>query len=86
MLTIIWPNRASADDILHALDDPEPNPEQAAPEAPMSVRRLAWEHIQRVLAEHDGNISATARAQYAPQVSPADVGENRLALDFRAMT
>lgn len=53
---------ASADDILHALDDPEPNPEQAAPEAPMSVRRLAWEHIQRVLAEHDGNISATARA------------------------
>ena len=22
----------------------------------------AWKHIQRVLAEHDGNISATARA------------------------
>ncbi|WP_226703980.1 response regulator [Microbulbifer elongatus] len=30
--------------------------------APLSVNRLAWEHIQRVLAEHDGNISATARA------------------------
>jgi two-component system, response regulator RegA len=29
---------------------------------PMSPRRLEWEHIQRVLAEHDGNISATARA------------------------
>jgi len=28
----------------------------------MSPRRLEWEHIQRVLAEHDGNISATARA------------------------
>jgi two-component system response regulator RegA len=28
---------------------------------PMSPRRLEWEHIQRVLAEHDGNISATAR-------------------------
>ncbi len=28
---------------------------------PMSTRRLEWEHIQRVLAEHDGNISATAR-------------------------
>lgn len=27
----------------------------------MSPRRLEWEHIQRVLAEHDGNISATAR-------------------------
>jgi two-component system response regulator RegA len=30
--------------------------------APLSVARLEWEHIQRVLAEHDGNISATARA------------------------
>lgn len=29
---------------------------------PMSVDRLEWEHIQKVLAEHDGNISATARA------------------------
>jgi two-component system response regulator RegA len=33
----------------------------AAPLEPMSPRRLEWEHIQRVLAEHDGNISATAR-------------------------
>jgi len=29
---------------------------------PMSVDRLQWEHIQRVLTEHEGNISATARA------------------------
>ncbi|HVY64651.1 MAG TPA: response regulator [Gammaproteobacteria bacterium] len=35
--------------------------EQAAPATPMSPRRLEWEHIQRVLAEHGGNISATAR-------------------------
>jgi two-component system response regulator RegA len=28
----------------------------------MSPRRLEWEHIQRILAENDGNISATARA------------------------
>ncbi len=27
-----------------------------------SVERLEWEHIQRVLQEHQGNISATARA------------------------
>ena len=27
----------------------------------MSVRRLEWEHIQRVLMENDGNVSATAR-------------------------
>lgn len=29
---------------------------------PLSVNRLEWEHIQKVLAENDGNISATARA------------------------
>lgn len=29
---------------------------------PLSVDRLEWEHIQRVLAEHQGNISSTARA------------------------
>jgi two-component system response regulator RegA len=33
----------------------------AGPAEPMSPRRLEWEHIQRVLSEHDGNISATAR-------------------------
>lgn len=31
-------------------------------ESPMSLRRLEWEHIQRILAEHQGNISAAARA------------------------
>lgn len=31
-------------------------------EEPMSLRRLEWEHIQRVLLEHEGNISAAARA------------------------
>jgi len=29
---------------------------------PMTVERVEWEHIQRVLHDHDGNISATARA------------------------
>lgn len=29
---------------------------------PLSVDQLEWEHTQRVLAEHGGNISATARA------------------------
>jgi two-component system response regulator RegA len=28
----------------------------------MSLKRLEWEHIQRVLEEHDGNISAAARS------------------------
>ena len=31
-------------------------------EQPLSVERLEWEHIQRVLAENAGNISATARS------------------------
>jgi len=39
-------------------DDNEP---PDAPEAPLALRRLEWEHIQRVLTECDGNISETAR-------------------------
>jgi two-component system, response regulator RegA len=31
-------------------------------ETSLSVHRLEWEHIHRVLTEHRGNISATARA------------------------
>ena len=38
----------------------DPNAEVAA--QPLSVNRLEWEHIQRVLAENGGNISATARS------------------------
>jgi two-component system response regulator RegA len=34
----------------------------AASDGRLSVDRLAWEHIQRVLGEFRGNISATARA------------------------
>jgi two-component system response regulator RegA len=30
-------------------------------EKPLSVKRLAWEHINRVLTGSNGNISATAR-------------------------
>ncbi len=43
-------------------DDDGPDLELAAPDEPLSVERLEWEHIQRVLNENDGNISATARA------------------------
>ena len=31
-------------------------------EAPLSVERLEWEHIQKVLQQQGGNISATAKA------------------------
>lgn len=48
--------------IIAAFDATEPDIEQGAPDEPLSVDRLEWEHIQRVLGENDGNISATARA------------------------
>ena len=43
-------------------DEGEPDFSAPAPDEPLSVDRLEWEHIQRVLTENDGNISATARA------------------------
>ncbi|NWG39515.1 MAG: response regulator transcription factor [Hydrogenophilaceae bacterium] len=56
------PKPASVDEILAALSNEAANPDMAITPQPLSVERLEWEHIQRVLAEHDGNISATARA------------------------
>lgn len=53
---------ADVDSILLALDERKPATALRASDQPMSVDRLEWEHIQRVLAEHQGNISATARA------------------------
>lgn len=54
---------ADADEILAALLETvnEPASEHPSLQEPMSVRRLEWEHIQKVLKENDGNISATAR-------------------------
>lgn len=44
-------------------DDDDLSSADALPtDTTLSVDRLEWEHIQRVLAEHEGNISATARA------------------------
>ncbi len=37
-------------------------PDDESATTPMSLKRLEWEHLQRVLVEHDGNISATARS------------------------
>ena len=54
-----------ADAVVRALTDDDggaPDDEPLdAPEAPLALRRLEWEHIQRVLTECDGNISETAR-------------------------
>ncbi|HMM46782.1 MAG TPA: response regulator transcription factor [Thiobacillaceae bacterium] len=53
---------ADADEILAALLRDRPDAEIDVNPEPLTVARLEWEHIQKVLNEHDGNISATARA------------------------
>ena len=61
---------ASVEDILKALrfnsQPAELTPESPETESqdftPMSVKRLEWEHIQKVLIENDGNITLTAAA------------------------
>ena len=51
-----------ADQVLEAFERIEGRADVALAADPLSVDRLEWEHIQRVLAENGGNISATARA------------------------
>lgn len=53
---------ADADDVMTALHRSEGNADTPVSPTPLSVDRLEWEHIQKVLAEQGGNISATARA------------------------
>ncbi|WP_319381146.1 response regulator transcription factor [Thiomicrorhabdus sp.] len=59
---------AKIGDILKALEFEQSPIEEALPDEegddfqPMSVKRLEWEHIQKTLIEHEGNISATAQA------------------------
>lgn len=51
---------ANADEIVAAFGH-HPSADTAVSAQPSSVDRLEWEHIQRVLQEQNGNISATAR-------------------------
>lgn len=53
---------ASIDEILHTLEQSQGNAQLDVQAKPLSVGRLEWEHIQKILHEHEGNISATARA------------------------
>ena len=53
---------ATADDIVAALHREEGDASVPPAEQPLSVKRLEWEHLQKVLTEHHGNISAAARA------------------------
>ncbi len=52
---------ANADEILQALNSGQGNALIPMANSPLSVDRMEWEYIQRVLTENRGNISATAR-------------------------
>ena len=52
---------ANADEIVNAFGH-SANASLPLNAQPSSVSRLEWEHIQRILQENQGNISATARA------------------------
>ena len=52
---------ATVKELLRAFED-KTEEEVTIEASPMSVERLEWEHIQRILHENDGNVSSTARA------------------------
>jgi len=52
---------ADADEVLAALAREDGDMTTVVTGAPMSTKRLEWEHIQRVLVACEGNISAAAR-------------------------
>jgi two-component system response regulator RegA len=52
---------ANADEIVAALRPEREASSTPARERPLSVNRLEWEHINRVLRGNNGNVSATAR-------------------------
>ena len=49
-------------EVLGALELEDAAPDTSPAPRPMPLRQLEWEHIQRVLMEHDGNVSGAARA------------------------
>jgi len=53
---------ADADEIIASFNN-NSNSESVTPaDQPLSPKRLEWEHLQKVLLDNDGNVSATARA------------------------
>ena len=53
---------ANADEIINALNKNNGDSTTVIKDNPLSVKRLEWEHLQKVLMENNGNISAAARA------------------------
>lgn len=55
------PKPANADEIVAAFGH-APSADRPLDPQPVSIGKLEWEHINRVLLEHDGNITRAARA------------------------
>ena len=53
---------ADVDEIIAALEKSKGDTSVAINDRPVSIKRLEWEHLQKMLIEHNGNISAAARA------------------------
>ncbi len=53
---------ANTDEIVSALHKNDGDSTVLISENPLSVKRLEWEHLQKVLMQHEGNISSAARA------------------------
>ena len=53
---------ASADQIIASFSDSAPQEKDTTAISTPSINRLEWEHIQRVMEDNKGNISATARS------------------------
>jgi two-component system, response regulator RegA len=56
------PKPADADEIVAAFGRDQGDTAAPVISQPLSVERLEWEHIQKILSENTGNVSATARA------------------------
>jgi len=56
------PKPADADEIVAAFGREQGDSSAQVSSQPLSVGRLEWEHIQKILSENTGNVSATARA------------------------
>jgi two-component system response regulator RegA len=52
----------SVEDIVRAFESKEIDTQKPIKKQRLSTKRLEWEHIQKVLLEHDGNISHAAKA------------------------
>jgi len=56
------PKPVDADEVVAAFERGRGDASMPLSGKPLSVDRLEWEHIQKVLAQNGGNVSATARA------------------------